>query len=99
MLQISGTKYEVDIVGEIFNTVLEMLGGNADYDGFGYSLPPQFELKNLKFEMPRTFKLETSNDYEVKEQLELMIGAIHTSRKNGGLFSKKENWFEYYRSR
>lgn len=99
MLKITGSEEEINLVGEIFNTVLGMLGGDVESDGFGYSLPSQVEQKTSDVKIPRIFKLETSNNYEVKEQLELIIEAIHKSYKNKGLFSKKEKWLEYYKSR
>ena len=36
MLKITGNENEVNVVGEIFNSVLELFGGDSCCDGFGY---------------------------------------------------------------
>lgn len=99
MLKIIGKKYEVDLVGKILNTVLEMLGGDMDYDGFGYFNLSPSDFKNRgKEKRQTTVTLQVFGDYNMDEKLELIWDAIQASSQSGGLFSEQEDWLENYRS-
>lgn len=91
MLKITGTVREIDVVGEIFNSVLDMLGGDVDSDGFGHYKPTSKRQKNMS--------LINMNGDDIIETLEVIKNAIRLSYENGGVFSKKENWLENCRSR
>lgn len=91
MLKITGTVNEIDVVGEIFNSVLDMLGGDINSDGFGHYKLTSKRQKNMS--------LTNVNGDDIKETLEVIKDAIRLSYEKGGAFSKKENWLENYRSR
>lgn len=85
MLKIAGTEKEIKVVGEIFNSVLELLGGSREHDGFGYDVP-----KNKK----RNVTLSNVNGNDIIETLELIRDSIRLSYKNKGIFSQKEDYLE-----
>lgn len=91
MLKITGTVSEIDVVGEIFNSVLDILGGDVDSDGFGHYNLTSKRLENMS--------LINMNGEDIIETLEVIKDAIRLSYKKGGAFSKKENWLENCRSR
>lgn len=91
MLKITGTKKEIDVIGEILNSVLEMLGGDVDSDGFGHEQPTGRRQKNTL--------LMNVNGESITETLEMIRDAIRLSYENCGAFSKKECWLDTCRSR
>ena len=91
MLKIIGTVNEIDVVGEILNNVLDLLGGDVDSDGFGHYKLTSKRQKNMS--------LINMNGDDIIETLEVIKDAIRMSYENGGVFSKKENWLENCRSR
>ena len=90
MLKITGNENEVNVVGEIFNSVLELFGGDSYCDGFGCE---------KKEKSTQNVNLSNANEDSLYDNLVLIRDAIRLSYKNKGVFSQKENYLADFRNR